>query len=311
MVASDSKVASDDGSEDTGSSMQTVVASPSVSFSDHHRGSPCSRRTKFTSEALELLKEVYERDPTPSGDTRNALATVMGVTPRKVQVWFQNRRQRQKARGGAKAELEDEGSDDGKMRMMPATPSQSQIFARDASCSRALQALSYLPASGAYAQASQAYALQQQQQQQAYAPSQERQDYAQMQQQQQQQQYSASMDQSARAFGAAAAAATAMQSCHHAAAAAAAASRPVAAASRPVEREPMRRNGTCDSLADLAEVAGMAELLDRSGSYFDLASIPRSTSLADLVTLSRNASLADLASLSRNASLADLATVAS
>jgi len=84
----------------------------------------------------------------------------------------------------------------------------------------------------------------------------------------------------------------------------------------------MRRNGTVDSLADLAEVAECVESfenlaggLQRVGSLKDLASsiagmsgngISRASSLKDLASLSHNGSVADLASVSRVGSLMDM-----
>ena len=58
----------------------------------------------------------------------------------------------------------------------------------------------------------------------------------------------------------------------------------------PTVTMPPRRNGSTDSLADLAFVASRVE---------DLAQLSRASSLADLTTLSRIGSLADLASLCR------------
>jgi len=43
---------------------------------------------------LRILESVFESDPTPSRELREKLALDMGVTPRQVQVWFRNRRQR-------------------------------------------------------------------------------------------------------------------------------------------------------------------------------------------------------------------------
>ena len=44
--------------------------------------------------ALQLLEKVFQEDKFPSVETRRTLAGDLKVTPRQVQVWFQNKRQR-------------------------------------------------------------------------------------------------------------------------------------------------------------------------------------------------------------------------
>ena len=60
---------------------------------------PPRKRKKYTrwnipQEALSVLEEMYWKDKFPSVETRKALAEDLKVTPRQVQVWFQNKRQR-------------------------------------------------------------------------------------------------------------------------------------------------------------------------------------------------------------------------
>lgn len=64
----------------------------------------------------------------------------------------------------------------------------------------------------------------------------------------------------------------------------------------------MRRNATFDSLADLADVAGINELLSHSGSTTDLASLSRSASLGDVASLASLGSMSG--SMSGNGSMA-------
>jgi len=50
-----------------------------------------------------ILEQVYEHRSTPSAEIRNALALQLGVLPRQVQVWFQNKRQRSLSKRDTKA----------------------------------------------------------------------------------------------------------------------------------------------------------------------------------------------------------------
>ena len=53
-----------------------------------------STRWKIPSAALQMLEQVFTIDKFPSVETRKQLAANLKVTPRQVQVWFQNKRQR-------------------------------------------------------------------------------------------------------------------------------------------------------------------------------------------------------------------------
>ena len=51
-------------------------------------------RWNIPPHALQLLEKVFQEDKFPSVETRRTLAGDLKVTPRQVQVWFQNKRQR-------------------------------------------------------------------------------------------------------------------------------------------------------------------------------------------------------------------------
>ena len=53
-----------------------------------------STRWKIPAQALGMLEQVFLVDKFPSVETRKQLAANLKVTPRQVQVWFQNKRQR-------------------------------------------------------------------------------------------------------------------------------------------------------------------------------------------------------------------------
>jgi len=55
---------------------------------------PKFKRCKISRPQLIVLMQHFEDDPLPSFEKRQALATRLGMTPRSVQIWFQNRRQR-------------------------------------------------------------------------------------------------------------------------------------------------------------------------------------------------------------------------
>lgn len=65
--------------------------SPSAASTD---GRP--KRCKISREQLQVLIKSFEDEPLPNFDQRQALAKTLDMTPRSVQIWFQNRRQRLK-----------------------------------------------------------------------------------------------------------------------------------------------------------------------------------------------------------------------
>ena len=48
-------------------------------------------RTKLSTEQLEALVGAFEREPLPSPEQRDALASKLGLAPRAVQIWFPRR----------------------------------------------------------------------------------------------------------------------------------------------------------------------------------------------------------------------------
>ena len=56
-----------------------------------------SKRTKLTERQLDALQAAFSDGQMPDAAKRQALADELGLTPRCVHVWFQNRRQRSRA----------------------------------------------------------------------------------------------------------------------------------------------------------------------------------------------------------------------
>ena len=54
------------------------------------------KRCKISREQLSVLINSFEEEPLPNFDQRQAMAKQLGMTPRSVQIWFQNLRQRLK-----------------------------------------------------------------------------------------------------------------------------------------------------------------------------------------------------------------------
>lgn len=85
------------------------------------RDKKTQNRWRITPEALEILEQVYAIDPCPSTSTRESLAQAFGATPRQVQVWFQNKRQRRAAK---RKQHEQHDQQDREMDAVEQTPSQ-------------------------------------------------------------------------------------------------------------------------------------------------------------------------------------------
>ena len=59
-----------------------------------------------------MLINSFEEEPLPNFDQRQSLAKLLGMTPRSVQIWFQNRRQRERLKTGSHATALPEADDE-------------------------------------------------------------------------------------------------------------------------------------------------------------------------------------------------------
>jgi hypothetical protein len=71
---------------------QVGADSPKAEGDDPRR----PKRCKISREQLTILIKSFEEEPLPNFEQRQTLAKLLGMTPRSVQIWFQNRRQRLK-----------------------------------------------------------------------------------------------------------------------------------------------------------------------------------------------------------------------
>jgi hypothetical protein len=60
------------------------------------------KRQRTSPEQLEILETVYQTEKLPGSDLRKELAVKLKMTPRRVQVWFQNKRAKEKRMGAVK-----------------------------------------------------------------------------------------------------------------------------------------------------------------------------------------------------------------
>ncbi|KAI8610457.1 Homeodomain-like protein, partial [Chytriomyces sp. MP71] len=58
------------------------------------------KRVRVPREQMQWLKEIYDINPYPSQEELESISSDIGLSVRKVRVWFQNRRTRQRARNG-------------------------------------------------------------------------------------------------------------------------------------------------------------------------------------------------------------------
>jgi len=239
------------------------------------------RRTKFTVKALEMLEGVYARDDTPSTATREALASTLGVTPRNIQIWFQNKRQRHKA-SGLKRKLSDGPGGPVLVTATPATPQMltTTPYVRaspDASAQFFIAAQCFNAASSMAMPTALPH---------VFAPL----------------ATASAIAQPSAPFAVPMPLPLASHTTALPPAIPPVAGTPGPAMAPTASSASMRRNATFDSLADLADVAGINELLSHSGSTTDLASLSRSASLGDVASLASLGSMSG--SMSGNGSMA-------
>lgn len=80
-------------SSSSGEHTEKVAESPS-NHDDESDRKP--KRCKISRQQLNTLINSFEEEPLPNFEQRQAIAKQLGMTPRSVQIWFQNRRQRLK-----------------------------------------------------------------------------------------------------------------------------------------------------------------------------------------------------------------------
>jgi hypothetical protein len=109
--SSDDEGASSPGPCSNSNSTSSSSTSAFYSFTDEHKHRLKLYQTKFTylkeprkrkrttDEQLEILLQAFEKDQIPGVKQRKLLAERTGMTPRTVQVWFQNRRAKYRAPG--------------------------------------------------------------------------------------------------------------------------------------------------------------------------------------------------------------------
>lgn len=66
------------------------------SYQDNKKG---KSRTSITPKQLEILQSTYDKDPRPSRLVRDELGSQTGLSAKVIQVWFQNRRSKEKKDG--------------------------------------------------------------------------------------------------------------------------------------------------------------------------------------------------------------------
>lgn len=66
-------------------------------------------RKRTSKEQFKILEEAFQENNKPTASERRALAASIGMTPRAVQVWFQNRRAKNRTGGNSGSESQDSG----------------------------------------------------------------------------------------------------------------------------------------------------------------------------------------------------------
>jgi hypothetical protein len=79
--------------KDTKWNAQAVIAK---SITKKHKKERNKRRLRTTPEQLKILEEIYLYEKIPSLSLREELSVKLGMTPRRIQVWFQNKRAKER-----------------------------------------------------------------------------------------------------------------------------------------------------------------------------------------------------------------------
>jgi len=81
--------------EDPTTSSSSAEDSP-TSIKEDDAKHDTKKRIRTTPDQLRLLEKTYEQEKIPSQSLREELAQKLGMTPRRVQVWFQNKRAKER-----------------------------------------------------------------------------------------------------------------------------------------------------------------------------------------------------------------------
>eukprot|EP01115_Flamella_aegyptia_P011602 TRINITY_DN54_c0_g1_i1.p1 TRINITY_DN54_c0_g1~~TRINITY_DN54_c0_g1_i1.p1 ORF type:complete len:142 (+),score=25.57 TRINITY_DN54_c0_g1_i1:64-489(+) len=60
------------------------------------------KRTRTTPRQLAVLEAIFEQNTTPNNATRRRLSEELGMNPRRIQIWFQNKRAKLKKNSAKK-----------------------------------------------------------------------------------------------------------------------------------------------------------------------------------------------------------------
>ena len=77
----------------TGDSDSGMLLTDPTAVADSRRG---KTRTSINAKQLEILQATYEKEPRPSRVMREEIAAQTGLSLKVIQVWFQNRRSKDK-----------------------------------------------------------------------------------------------------------------------------------------------------------------------------------------------------------------------
>ncbi|KAG0763165.1 hypothetical protein G6F57_006576 [Rhizopus arrhizus] len=79
--------------------LSTPPLSPTSFEEHHHRTDVKIKRKRASPDQLQILNRVFSQTYFPSTELRRALGKELGMSPRTVQIWFQNKRQALRTRG--------------------------------------------------------------------------------------------------------------------------------------------------------------------------------------------------------------------
>ncbi|AFM98418.1 homeobox domain-containing protein [Encephalitozoon hellem ATCC 50504] len=68
-----------------------------------------SPRTRMTGSQIKTLMACFQDNPFPTTATRQELSKILNISPRTVQIWFQNQRQKTKNRARRGSEMGEGG----------------------------------------------------------------------------------------------------------------------------------------------------------------------------------------------------------